>query len=226
MFIGHWAPAFLAAAASPRAPKLGTLFIAAQLVDWAFMVFLLVGVEDMRITPGITAMNGMDLYHMPYTHSLLGNGLFALAFAANLVVWRRDLVGALLGGLVVLSHWFVDLLVHRPDLTLAGTPPKYGLGLWNYPAIAVPLELALIAGCFLLYMRRTKGPIAPPIILMVVLLGLQAFDWLAPAPQEYTIGFPLLAFFGFGLPTLLAAWVGSTRWHKREVGLAVPSAHR
>ena len=57
MFIGHWAPALLAAAASPRAPKLGTLFVAGQLVDWAFFAFTIVGVEKMRITPGITAMN-------------------------------------------------------------------------------------------------------------------------------------------------------------------------
>ncbi|ABC63204.1 hypothetical protein [Erythrobacter litoralis] len=226
MFIGHWAPAFLAAAASPRAPKLGTLFIAGQLVDWAFMGFLLVGVEEMRIVPGITTMNAMDLYHMPYTHSLLGSGVFALAFAAILILWRRDLTGAIIGGLVVLSHWFIDLLVHRPDLTLAGSQPKYGLGLWNYPAVAVPLELILIIGAFTLYMRSTKGPIAPPMILIAVLLALQAFDWLSPPPDEYSMAFPFLAFFGFGLPTLIAAWVGSTRWHKREVGLAVPTMHR
>ncbi|MGB7374735.1 hypothetical protein [Pontixanthobacter sp.] len=72
MFIGHWAPAFIAAAASKRSPKLGTLFIAAQLVDWGFFLFATVGLERMRIEPGITAMNPLDLYHMPYTHSLLG----------------------------------------------------------------------------------------------------------------------------------------------------------
>lgn len=226
MFIGHWAPALLAAAASPRAPKLGTLFVAGQLVDWAFMAFLLTGVEEMRITPGITTMNPMDLYYMPYTHSLLGSAVFAIAFAAILFLWRRDTVTAMIGGLVVLSHWFMDLLVHRPDLTLAGSPPKYGLGLWNFPVVAVPLELILLVGAFILYIRSTKGPIAPPIILLVVLLGLQAFDWLSPSPEHYSIAFPLLAFIGFGLPTLIAAWVGSTRWHKREVGLAVPSAHR
>lgn len=226
MFIGHWAPAFVAAAASPRAPKLGTLFVAGQLVDWAFMAFLLIDVEKMRMVPGITTMNAMDLYHMPYTHSLLGSGVFAIAFAAILVFWRRDLVGAILGGLVVLSHWFIDLLVHRPDLTLAGSEPKYGLGLWNHPAAAIPLELVLLVGAFAIYLRRTKGPIGPPMILLAVLLGLQAFNWLSPQPGEYSVAFPLLGFVGFGIPTLLAVWVGSTRWHKREVGLAVPSAHR
>lgn len=217
MFIGHWAPALLAAAVSPRAPKLGTLFVAGQLVDWGFFGLTIVGIEKMRIVPGATAMNGMDLYHMPYTHSLLGGAVWALAFAAILVLWRRDLTAALIGGAVVLSHWLLDLLVHRPDLTLAGSPPKLGLGLWNYPWIERPLELGLIGLGFWLYLRNTKGPIGPPVILFGVLLALQAFNWFAPEPKTWSIAIPLMGFVGFGVPTLIAVWVGSTRRHKRAV---------
>ena len=64
MFIGHYAPA-LAAAARPSAAGLGTLFVAAQLVDIGFAVLLIPGIEAMRIVPGITAMNPMDLHHRP-----------------------------------------------------------------------------------------------------------------------------------------------------------------
>ena len=226
MFIGHWAPALLAAAAAPRAPRLGTLFVAAQLVDWAFMGFLLVDVEHMRMTPGITAMNALDLYHMPFTHSLVGSGVFALLFGLFLWWWRRDVILASIGALVVVSHWFIDWLVHRPDLTIDGAAPFVGLGLWNVPAIAIPLELLLTVGAFALYVRSTKGPIAPAYILLLVLLALQAFNWLAPEPEQYSIAFPLMAFVGFGIPTLLAVWVGSTRWHKREHGLAVATVRR
>lgn len=217
MFIGHWAPAFLAAAASPRAPKLGTLFVAGQLVDWGFFGLTIVEIEKMRIEPGATAMNSLDLYHMPYTHSLLGSAVWALAFAAILVLWRRDLTAALIGGAVVVSHWLLDLLVHRPDLTLAGSPPKLGMGLWNYPIVEMPLELGLVGLCFWLYLRNTKGPVGPPLILLVVLLALQAFNWFAPEPESWSIAMSLLGFFGFGLPTLIAVWVGSTRRHKRAV---------
>lgn len=141
MFIGHWAAAFAAGAASERAPRLGTLFIAAQLVDWAFFVFVLVGVEKMRIDPSITVLSPFDLYHMPITHSLLGTAGFAVAY--GLIVWlgMRDRVAGLITAAVVLSHWLLDWLVHRPDLTLDGNPPLLGLGLWNYPLIEIPLEL-------------------------------------------------------------------------------------
>src|SRR3546814_11338379 len=73
MFIGHFAPAFAAAAISPRAPRLGTLFIAGQLVDWGFFALAILGVEKMRIEPGATVRVPFDLFYMPYPHSLLGS---------------------------------------------------------------------------------------------------------------------------------------------------------
>src|SRR3569832_1826669 len=137
MFIGHYAPAFVAAT-SRRSPKLGTLFVAAQLVDISFFALLLLNVEHMRLVPGATKMNPMDLYDMPWDHSLLGALGWAAGFAIVLRMVRRDWRAAWIGGAEVLSHWLLDLLVHRPDLTLIGRPPGIGLGLWNHPANKKP----------------------------------------------------------------------------------------
>lgn len=220
MFIGHFAPAFIAAAVSPRSPKLGTLFVAAQLVDWAFFAFTLAGVEAMRIDPAASVMVPFDLYHMPYTHSLLGTLLFAGVFAGSVTIWQRNAYGGVLAGLVVLSHWLLDWLVHPADLTLAGSPPKLGLGLWNYPWVAIPLELALIGGAFAFYVRRTHGPIGPPIVLLVAMLLLQAINWFAPHPAEMSAALALQAFVAFGLLTALAAWVSTNRSLQVRRGLA------
>lgn len=203
-----------------------TLFVGAQLVDWGFFAFAAIGVEAMRIVPGITAMNPLDLYFMPYTHSLLGTAVWGLAFAAFLLVKWRDVVPALIGFLVVLSHWVLDLVTHRPDLTLAGGEDKFGFGLWNYPWAAIPLELALILGSFIYFMRRTKGPLVPPLVLLGVMLAMQAINWFGPEPETAGPAFYLSALAAFLVATLLAAWVGATRWHKREVGLAVTSLRR
>jgi len=226
VFIGHWSAAFLAGAASRRAPKLGVLFVAAQLVDWGFFALAAFGVEKLRITPGATAMNPLDLYHMPYTHSLAGTAAWALAFVAVLLAWRRDLPAALVGGAVVLSHWFLDLLVHRPDLTLAGGERKLGLGLWDRPEIAIPLELALTLGAFAFYLRRTRGPAGPPLVLLAVLLAMQLANWTGPQPESAGPGLYLLALASFALATWIAWWVGDTRWHRREIGLGVATARR
>jgi hypothetical protein len=119
MFIGHFAPA-LVAAAHPRAPRLGTLFIAAQLVDFAFFALVLAGVEKMQITPGTTVMNAMDFYYMPYTHSLAGGLLFGAIMAGIIFLSGRNVTAAFITGGVVLSHWFTDFLVHAPDLVGVG----------------------------------------------------------------------------------------------------------
>jgi hypothetical protein len=210
MFIGHWAPALAAAAASKKAPPLAVLFIGAQLVDWAFFAFLLLGVEHMRVTPGISAMNPMDLYHMPYTHSLLGAAAFAGAVWLTRSLVLRDKAGALIGAAVVLSHWFLDLLVHVPDLTLAGSPPKLGLGLWNHPWIEMPLELALTFGALWWYWKARNPAPGRALVLGAVLLVLQAVNWFGPVEPEVTAGTSLLAFFAFGLATLVAWWMGKS----------------
>lgn len=220
MFIGHFAPAFVAAAVSPRSPRLSTLFVAAQLVDWGFFSLALVGAEHMRIDPQASVMVPFDLYDMPYTHSLIGAGVWALACLLVVALAQRSLFAGLLAGLVVLSHWPLDWLVHVPDLTLDGEPPKMGLGLWNYPAVAMPLELLLTGGAFSFYVRKTRGPIGPPLVLLGVMLLFQAVNWFAPHPEEAGAFVYLQALFAFAVLTALAMWVGENRWIQKRGGLA------
>lgn len=217
MFIGHWAPA-LALAARPKAPGLGTLFVAGQLVDWAFFGLLLTGTEAMRFRPGVSVMNPMDLYHMPYTHSLLGSAVFAAAFGALVLGLTKSRAAGGLAALVVLSHWFLDLLVHVPDLTLAGSPPKLGLGLWNHPAIEMPLELGLTFGALWLYVRRKRPAPLRVGVLAAVLLALQAVNWFGPVEPEVTTGTSLLAFFAYGAATLAAWWMGKSAANSARTG--------
>jgi len=212
MFIGHFAPALIAAA-RPKAAGLGTLFVAAQLVDIGFAALLIPGVEAMRIVPGITAMNPMDLHHMPYTHSLLGALIWAKIF--GVLVWfvtkrKEAAIGA---ALVVVSHWFIDLIVHIPDLTLYGMPPKFGLGLWNHPLIAMPLEILLIGGAFLYYMRRTEAPGGNRRlwVLAALLAFAQAVDWFGPKEPAYSLAVPATMLFAYALLAGTAAWAGANR---------------
>lgn len=205
MFIGHWAPAMVAAT-HKEAPSLPVLFIAAQLVDWAFFLLLIFGIEAMRVTPGISVMNPMDLYHMPYTHSLLGSALWAAGFAALVFILSRNRTAAIISALMVLSHWFLDLLVHVPDLTLAGSAPKLGLGLWNHPGIEMPLELILTFGALWFFAIKAKPKRLPLLLLAGLLIAFQAVNWFGPVEPEVTLGTSLLAFVAFGLVTLVSWW--------------------
>ncbi len=217
MFIGHFAPAFVAAA-MPKAPRLGLLFVAAQLVDFGFFVFVMLGVEHMRIVPGITASNPMDLYHMPFTHSLIGSSVWALAFAGAIWAMTKNRTGAIIGAMVVLSHWFLDILVHRPDMTVLGSAPKLGLGLWNAPIIEIPLELGITGAALGFYLSRIRAignaTLTPAWVLGGVLLLVQLYNWFAPAPVAYDISLPISALIAFSLFTWLAFRLDRTRMLK------------
>ena len=223
MFIGHFAPAFIAAAAYSRGPKLGTYFVAAQLVDWGFFALAIVGVEKMRVEPGATQMVPFDLYHLPYTHSLLGTAVWALAMAVVVAIWHRDTLAGILSALVVASHWLLDWLTHRPDLTLAGEGKTYGLGLWNYPEIAMPLEIGITLAAFFYYLAKSRGPAAQPMILIGVMLLFQAINWFGPAPTEANLALYLQSLLAFGILTALAVWVGENRYFTQRGGLAAAS---
>lgn len=223
MFIGHFAPAFIAAAAYSRGPKLGTYFIAAQLVDWGFFGLAMIGVERMRIDPDATVMVPFDLYHMPFTHSIVGTAAWALAFGLVIALWHRDSVAGMLSAGVVASHWLLDWLTHRPDLTFAGGDNVYGLGLWNFPEIAMPLEIGITLAAFIYYVRKSRGPAAQPMILISVMLTLQAINWFAPHPAQAGLGLYLQALFAFAILTGLAVWVGENRYFTHRGGLAATS---
>jgi hypothetical protein len=206
MFIGHFAPAIFVATRKD-APSLPVLFLAAQLVDWAFFGLLILGIEKARMHPGLTKLFHIDLYYMPYTHSLLAGAIWATGFAALVWFSTRNRTGALLAAAVVLSHWFLDVLVHVPDMTLAGQLPKLGLGLWNHPTIEIPLELGITLGALWFYTRSRMPRMVPVLVLAATFLLLQLFQWFGPVEPEITTGSCLMAFVAFGIFTLLARWV-------------------
>src|SRR6185295_5757070 len=123
MFIGHYGVSFAAKRLRPRV-SLAVLFLAVQLLDVLFAIFVLAGIEKMRIEPGFTAYNPYDLYWMPYTHSLAGAlawSVLAAAVcraAARRLAPRERLVASLVLGAAVFSHFVLDVPMHTPDLPL------------------------------------------------------------------------------------------------------------
>jgi hypothetical protein len=212
MFVGHYTSAFVAAA-HPKAPKLGTLFVAAQLVDFGFFALLPLGIESMRIAPGISVMNPMDLSNMPFTHSLVGACVWGAAFAVLLRAIGHRWAAALIGGTVVVSHWFLDLLVHVPDLTIAGRAPKLGFALWNHPRIEMPVEIGLLVVSALIYARVTRATGKAWLLpaLVTLLFGLQTVNWFGPPPKTIDAGLWGLALVAFTISALFASWVARNR---------------
>jgi membrane-bound metal-dependent hydrolase YbcI (DUF457 family) len=217
VFIGHFAVAFAAKRATPTL-SLGTLFVACELVDLVWPLFVLLGIETVAIKPGITAFTPLDFVYYPWTHSLLMCTLWALAFGALYWLLRRNLIAAAVVGAAVLSHWFLDAIVHRPDLPLApGSDVKIGFGLWNSVGGTLALEGLLFVLGVAFYLAGSRpadrighyGLWGTVILLVAAYIG-TAFGPLPPSVQA--IAWTGLA--GGALTAALGYWVDRHRLAK------------
>lgn len=181
MFVGHYGPAFALKRAVPETSLFG-LGLGVQLVDIAWAILVFAGVEQVRIVPGFTESNALDLHFIPYTHGLISAVLWSLGggLAAYLLTKSRRVFVAL--ALAIASHWILDLLMHRPDLPIYGDELKVGLGLWNYRWPAFAAEIISLGGGLLLYAGGTRpldviGRLGPA-VLFIALTGTQLFNLL------------------------------------------------
>ena len=157
MFLGHFGVAFAAKRAAPTA-SLGTWVVACQLLDLLWPLFVLLGIETVAIAPGTTVFSPLDFTHYPWTHSLLMAAVWSCALGALYWRLRGNYIVATLIGLVVLSHWFLDVIAHRPDLPLApGSDVKIGFGLWNSVAGTLIVEFVLFALGVGLYLGGSRA---------------------------------------------------------------------
>jgi hypothetical protein len=157
MFLGHLAVGFAAKRAAPHV-SLAMLVLACQLADVLWPIFLAIGLEHVRIEPGNTAFTPLDFVSYPYSHSLVFLAAWALAFGLScrlLVGGGRRVVAVL--GVLVLSHWILDVVSHRPDMPIYPGGPKVGLGLWNSIGWTLAVELTMYAAGVWVYLRATRA---------------------------------------------------------------------
>jgi hypothetical protein len=200
MFIGHFGVGFGAKAAATKT-SIGTLFLAAQFIDLLWPTFLMVGIERVRIAPGLTKATPLDFEFYPYSHSLLAVVIWAALFAVIYKTIERYRRGAVILGLLVVSHWVLDLVVHRPDLSVApGVNVKVGFDLWESLAGTLIVEMGIFVVGVGLYMWHTAAKD-------------RVGKWATWALIVFLVFVYLANLFGPPPPNAAAlAWVGQSQW--------------
>lgn len=208
MFIGHFALGLGAKRWAPTV-SLGALFLACQWADLLWPTLVLIGVESFAIRPGITAVTPLDFQHYPYSHSLLALLLWGFVLALIYrVLTPAPLRASFVLALLVVSHWALDVIAHRPDMPLLpGIGPRMGFGLWNSLAATLAVEFALYVAGIGLYLRATVardriGSIGLA-VLLVFLAAIELANLFGPAPPNVeavvipTQAMWLLVIFGY-----------------------------
>src|SRR5262245_831551 len=194
MFVGHLAVAFAAKRAAP-AVNLGWLMAGVTALDLVWPVFVIAGIEHVRIVPGATAFTPLVFDSYPWSHSLVMAVVWGVALAI-LGRWRTPVpVGGLLAALVV-SHWVLDFVSHAPDLPVwpSDSSPKFGLTLWNSIPLTFLVEgLMWIAG-IVIFLRSAGRQTRGATIAFWSLVGLCSFMWVTgpwspPPPSERALGY-------------------------------------
>jgi hypothetical protein len=199
MFIGHIGLALAAKRVAPK-PSLGTLTLAAQWADGLWPVFLLLGWEQVRIVPGITAVTPLLFVSYPYTHSLVADVAWGLLLGGVYFALRRDAGGAFWLFALVISHWILDFVSHRTDMPLWPGGALYGLGLWYSVPATLAAEFALFGFGVVVYSTATRARDR---------LGSVLF-WIFVASLA---GIYLMAVFGPPPPSVeVLAWSGLLGW--------------
>jgi hypothetical protein len=205
MLLGHCAPAFALKALAPRVP-LWALVAGVYLLDILFSVFVLAGVEHARIVPGFTASNDLDLFDMPWSHSVTA-GVAWSALTGALAAWLWPAArwrAALAMAAAVLSHLALDIPVHVPDMPLAGNhTARLGLGLWNHRPLAIAVEAAVLAAGVLVLGRsswaRATGRNAAIAWLGAALMLMLVVSYVVPTPPNIVLMVLLLLATTIGL---------------------------
>ncbi len=212
MFIGHFAVGLAAKRAAPRT-SLGTLTLAALFLDALWPIFLLLGIERAAITPSTNSFLLLDFTYYPFSHSLLMALVWAALFSIVYFARTKYRAGALVCGALVVSHWILDFIVHRPDLPLWPGGPKAGLGLWNHPVGAMALETFLFIAGIWIYERTTrpKNMVGRASVwaYAIVLMGLYLGDATSSPPPNISV----VAWMGLigWLFVLWALWIDNNR---------------
>jgi hypothetical protein len=214
LFLGHYGVALALKRAEPKL-SLGTLFVAAQLLDLLWGIFLLLGWEHARIVPENTPLTQLEFWDYPISHSLVGALAWSIVAAACYYSWptrdtTRHWQAAAIVGVAVFSHYPLDVLVHLPDLPIMGNnSPKLGLGLWNHPVATMVAELLVLGLGLAVYvgLRSKRHPVRGVrlAVLVVLLLGGYFGTSSGPPPSNMTIvGLSVIVLLL--VLALLAAW--------------------
>jgi len=157
MFIGHFAAGF-AAKKADNSVSLGWTFFAAQWLDLLWPVLLLTGTEHVELASGADSPVPLSFTDYPVSHSLLLVAGWSVFIGSLYYFLKKNTRGAILIGILVLSHWLLDFVVHIPDLPITPfTEMKTGLGLWNYKWLSFGIEVLLFFAGFMIYLKSTKA---------------------------------------------------------------------
>ena len=205
MFIGHYSVSLAFKKADVSIP-LWKLFFAVQFLDILWSIFIFLGIEKAEIDLHTLPASPLNLYYMPFTHSILGALFWSLVVFVitigvsklkNTNLWKR----ATIFSVAVFSHWVLDFIVHSSDLPIWGNSYKVGIGLYQSAIGTFVVECTLLILGALIYHKviqnqyhRSKKFFIAFILFLLFLCGNSIWG-IKPPTTNIAAGYLLTLYF-------------------------------
>jgi len=167
MLAGHYGVALALKARFPRVALI-PLLAACAVPDLLWLAFHAIGWERLTAMPS-DFMRPDTFGPMPFSHDVSMSILYAgLIGGLGLLMVSQEWGVAL--GLAIASHVVLDVIVHAPDVSVAGPwlHARIGLDLWRRaPLAAWMLEAVIVAGGAAFYLRRSEDRTRPNAWLVI-----------------------------------------------------------
>jgi len=192
MLAGHLGAGLILKRVNPTV-NLGVFFLAALFLDVMLWVFILLGIESIRVPVDFQQRHYLTFF-FPYSHGLISSLFWSLLFGL-ICYWllgtsssvRRRIAFILV--ITVFSHFILDFFVHVPEMPVWGrTTHPLGLGLWNHLPLALGLETLIALTGTYLWLRDSKRTF-PRRLTLGLLMGLVTAmtvvgPWLQTSPPK------------------------------------------
>jgi hypothetical protein len=197
--------------------------LAALLADLLWCLFLIAGLEHVEFRPGMGAANYFAASNIALSHSLLMDTFWAGLLAAAYFLRKRFARGAWILFAVVLSHWLLDSIAHRPDMPLApGAGRRLGLGLWASLPGSLLIEGGFWVFAIVLYTRATRSKTRVGLVAFWIVIAMLTLAWysnLTGPPPADPHAAPVVSFVFFSLTVAWAYWMERSRTARTSTAL-------
>jgi len=216
MFVGHYGVG-LALKSIDKKVNLGWIFLATMLPDIFLGIFVLLGIEKVKIPDNYSQLHYL-LFDFPLSHGLTATIIWSVLIMILVKVFWPNKVAdknrvAVILVLTYFSHFLLDAIVHVPEIPILGNNSyKIGLGLWSILPLEIALELCIALIGLYIYLKvnkekSTKSKIGISVIIVVLSLFTlsQAFS---PMPTVSTVKFIAIQWIASGLGvSFLGFWI-------------------
>jgi hypothetical protein len=177
--------------------SIATILVSVQLIEVLWVVFNFLGVEKTTTENKVKSVSDVHLEYMPFSHSVVSTAFLAACAWILFAFGFKEVDVGIAVALGICSHLVLDLISHARDIVIAPflDSKKFGLGLYEKPAIAFVVETIYGIFCWWIYGGSTA---LLWIIILFNLANASFFIKAIPGPERF------LAHRPFWITTIVA----------------------